>query len=460
MLAGVAAGGVLAPINSTMLAVALPELRDDFGISHAEIGWLISAYLITMAVAQPIGGRLSDQLGRVRVFRAGLLGFLVCSLAATFAPTFAILVALRTGQAVFGAVLIPNGQAMLRETVPVSELGRVNGLYGAVMSTSAAVGPLLGAALLALGSWRLLFLANVPIVAVALLLLTRLDYTDRPARERPSIDWLGAALLTGLLIFVTLLLNSLRGGQGAVLTLVIIALLATFGLAFVARQRMTLVPLVEWRLFRTRAFAAASSHVLLTNMVMYTILLTIPFFLREAQGKDSTQIGLLLGAMSILMAIVAPLSGRLADAIGRRWPALAGAVLTLAANLVILAGLGQDVSFLYLALALALLGLGIGMSFGPATTAAIESAPRAIAGSAAGTNSMMRYVGSIVGAGILVGVLNTDSSALPGIDVFRAIIAVVTVFAALSIVTALLIHRFPPESDDEVTDVTPADLAT
>ncbi|MCI0849374.1 MAG: MFS transporter, partial [Chloroflexi bacterium] len=194
MLAGVAAGGVLAPINSTMIAVALPELREDFGISHAEIGWLISAYLITMAVAQPIGGRLSDQLGRVRVFRAGLLGFLVCSLAATFAPTFAILVALRTGQAVFGAVLIPNGQAMLRETVPVSELGRINGLYGAVMSTSAAVGPLLGAALLALGSWRLLFLANVPIVAVALLLLARLDYTDRPARERPSIDWLGAAL--------------------------------------------------------------------------------------------------------------------------------------------------------------------------------------------------------------------------------------------------------------------------
>ena len=114
LLAAVGIGGVLAPINSTMLAVALPELRQDFGISHSEVGWLISAYLIAMAVAQPVGGRLSDQLGRARVYRAGLIGFLTFSLAAVFAPSFPTLVVFRTGQAIAGAVLIPNGMAMLR----------------------------------------------------------------------------------------------------------------------------------------------------------------------------------------------------------------------------------------------------------------------------------------------------------------------------------------------------------
>ena len=88
LLSGVALGGVLAPLNSTMIAVALPELREDFGIGHSELGWIISAYLIAMAVAQPIGGRLSDQLGRSRVFRAGLLAVGLTNVEVT--PTHAV----------------------------------------------------------------------------------------------------------------------------------------------------------------------------------------------------------------------------------------------------------------------------------------------------------------------------------------------------------------------------------
>ena len=120
----VSLGGILAPLNSTMLAVALPDLRRDFGISHAEIAWLVSAYLIAMAVSQPLGGRLGDQLGRARVFRAGLVLFLGFSLAAAAAPGFAWLIVFRTGQALVGAAVIPNGLAMLRESVP--KIGRAH----------------------------------------------------------------------------------------------------------------------------------------------------------------------------------------------------------------------------------------------------------------------------------------------------------------------------------------------
>ena len=156
--------------------------------------------------------------------------------------------------------------------------------------------------------------------------------------------------------------------------------------------------------------------------------------------------GLLLGSMSALMVVVAPLSGRLADAVGRRWPALAGSLFALGSSLYLLAILDEDVSFVYLATGLAMLGLGFGLGFGSATTAAIESAPRALAGSAAGTNSMMRYVGSILGAGILGGVLSTNAGSLPGIDTFRAIMIVVVVVAALSVVAASQIHLFPKEA--------------
>ena len=159
LLGTVSLGSVLAPLNSTMLA--LPEIRDDFSLSHAEIGWLVSAYLIAMAVAQPIAGRLRDRLGRMRVLRVSLLAFLALSLAAAAAPNFALLVAFRTGQALMGAAIIPTGMAMIRDSVPVRRLGQSNGITGSLLSLSAAAGPLVGALFLELGSWRYLFLANV-----------------------------------------------------------------------------------------------------------------------------------------------------------------------------------------------------------------------------------------------------------------------------------------------------------
>src|SRR5947207_3645097 len=107
----VSLGGILAPLNSTMLAVALPDLRRDFGVGHAEVAWLVSAYLIAMAVAQPLGGRLGDQLGRARVFRSGLVLFLGLSLVIALSPTFPVLILLRTTQALVGASVIPNGMA-------------------------------------------------------------------------------------------------------------------------------------------------------------------------------------------------------------------------------------------------------------------------------------------------------------------------------------------------------------
>lgn len=448
LLFSVALGGILAPLNSTMIAVALPELRDDFGISHTTIAWLISAYLIAMAVAQPLGGRLSDQLGRVRVYRAGLVAFLICSLAATLAPNFVVLVMFRTGQAISGAVMVPNGMAMLRESVPLNALGRVNGLNGALIGTSAAAGPLLGAGLLALGSWRLLFLVNVPVVALALVLLIWIPYQDRPTGERPELDWRGTTLFAAALIVLTFVLGSLRSDRNAAVMGVAGLALVLLTTAFVWSQFAAKLPIVQWQFFRIRSFAAATGTVLLSNLVMYTTLLTIPFFIQEVQHGSSTRSGLLLGAMSVLMAAVAPISGRVADAVGRRWPALTGAVLALGASVYLLVGLDTDVSFASLAFGLALLGLGVGLGFGSATTAAIESAPRELAGSAAGTNSMMRYVGSIIGAGVLAGILNTDSG-VPGIDTFRAILAVVAVVAAVSLVLASQIHVFVHEEARE-----------
>ena len=135
LLALASMGAIIAPLNSTMIAVALPDIRSDFALSHAAAGWLISGYLIAMAVTQPVGGRLGDQAGRTRVLRWGLIGCLVCSIGAMVAPTFALLVLFRIAQAVFAAVLIPNGIALFRTAAPPEQLGQLNGINGAVLSS-------------------------------------------------------------------------------------------------------------------------------------------------------------------------------------------------------------------------------------------------------------------------------------------------------------------------------------
>jgi DHA2 family methylenomycin A resistance protein-like MFS transporter len=178
---------------------------------------------------------------------------------------------------------------------------------------------------------------------------------------------------------------------------------------------------------------------------MYTTLLTIPFFIQEVQGKGNAATGTLLASMSVLMAVVSPLSGRISDGRGRRQPAIAGSLIMLASVTAVLVGMERDVSYGYLAAALTLLGLGLGLSFGAASTAAVESAPRELAGAAAGTNSMMRYVGSIIGAGVLGAVLSSDAGA-PEIGLFRLIFALLTAAAAVACLSTLFIHRFPPET--------------
>lgn len=445
LLAAVSSGGLLAPLNSTMLAVALPDIRAAFGVSHTAIGWLVSAYLIAMAVGQPIGGRMGDQMGRARMFRSALLAFLACSIAAALAPWFPLLIVLRIGQALVGATLIPNGMAMLRTAVPPDRLGAIFGMNGAVLSIAAASGPLIGAALLAVASWRALFLMNVPVIVCALLLQARFVPVDARRTSPGTVDWLGGLLFTAVLVAVTVALGDIRHVESPAL---LAGVLVGGGLAawwFARRLRTSETPAIEWRLFRTRSFAAGTVHVLLTNLVMYTTLLTIPFFIREVLGGSTSTSGLLLGAMSLLMALVAPISGRISDRFGRRLPAMIGSSVALAGALLLLAGISRTVSVAYLGIALAVVGTGVGMGSGAASTAAIESAPTALAGAASGTNSMMRYLGSIVGAGVLAGVLTTGGDALPGIGVFRLIFALVSAMAALTIPVASMLHRFLAE---------------
>ncbi len=425
-----------------MLAVALPVIRGQFDISHGAAAWLVSSYLVAMAVTQPAGGRLGDRLGRARVFRGGLVAFLLCSFVAAAAPSFSLLLVFRTLQAMAGAILIPNAMGMLRESVPPDQLGKFSGWNGAVIGATAAAGPLLGGAVLAFGSWRLLFLANLPVVAVALLLARHLPPAAPRRAAGAIVDWPGIALFAALLCLITVALNSLRSTNYGLTLVVVIAIVAATA-AFTWRQVHGGAPTAEWSLFRNRSFVGASGDILLLNLAMYTTLLATPFFLIEVQHRSSALAGLLLGGMAALQALIAPVAGRVSDATGRKVPAVAGSAIALFAAVLLVFGISRDVSVVYLGVALAILGVGVGIGFVTTTVAAIEAAPQALAGSAAGTQSMMRYFGSIIGVGVLSGLLTTDNGGSPGIAVFRLLFALVAAMLVLSLGAAALVRRTP-----------------
>ena len=185
--------GALVPLNSTMIALALSPIAHSFHVSVGGATWLVSAYLVAMAVVQPLGGRLGDLIGHRRAFLAGVAGFALFSAAAAVAQDFPFLVALRVAQALAGGTMGPNAAALLRTATDSENRGRAFGWFGTGMGLAAAVGPPLGGLLVGTVGWRTIFVVNLPLAAIAFFVALWAIERDAPRERRPRFDTPGAA---------------------------------------------------------------------------------------------------------------------------------------------------------------------------------------------------------------------------------------------------------------------------
>lgn len=342
-LAAAIVGAALVPMNSTMIAVALPDVSRDLDVGAGRTGVLVLAYLIAMALLQPLSGRVSDRVGHRRMALGALAGFGLSSAAAGFAPTFGLLVAGRSAQAVFGAGLIPALQALLRATTDDATRGRAFGLLGTGIGAGAALGPVVGGLALSIGGWRSIFVLNVPVVAAAVVLLTRL----------PAAAQLKAPPATHL--------------EGAPL--------------------------------RSPVFLAACTIQGAANLGQYALLLLVPLVL-DGRGWDDRSIGLALSVLTVGLVGLSPIGGRLGDRLGRRAPTTAGlAIVTV--GLALATAPSQRTSPAGLIVAMGLVGVGMGLSSASVQTAGLEAVPVSATGAAAGLLSTSRYIGSISSSAVL-----------------------------------------------------------
>jgi len=423
VIVAIALGTMLAPLNSTMIAVALPRIIQDFHVSVSTAGWLVTTYLIVMASLQPVAGKLGDRLGRRRLILGGLIYFGIASLGATLATSLPLLFFFRIQQAVAGAIALPNGTALVRDVVPLERRARSFGMIGSATAFAAALGPPIGGVLVQTLGWRSIFFVNVPLVLASVLLGWRAIPVTRSERGNRAFDVVGACLLSAVLIGLTVLLTLSKRAESALLPALGALALAGLAVVFIRYELRHPDPVLQPRFFRVRSFAAANGAIALSNLAMYSVLLTVPILLAQRGGWSSARVGAVLVMLSGAMVLCSPLGGRLADRIGRRWPTVIGlALLTLGV----------------LPLALAGSGIGIGLSSAGMQTAAIESVGPREAGVASGVFSTSRYFGSITGSSILAGLLGGA-----GGGGFTAVFIMVAGAALLSAVVALALRDHP-----------------
>lgn len=441
ILLAVALGGILAPLNSTMLAVALPHIVDDFHADIATAGWLMTGYLLALAVVQPVAGKLGDRLGRRPFMLGGLAVFGAASVGAAIAPNLATLIAMRTLQAISGAIVFPNGAGLLRQTIPAVRRARAFGTMGATLSLAAALGPPIGGLIVATGGWRAIFLVNVPVVVAALLLAWR-HVPARGPRDAspPTFDSFGALLFPALLLGLALV--AIEGRHAASLTLPLggLAVLVGLGAAFLWREAAHPDPLVQPRFFARRGFAAATLAVSAGNLGSYTVMLAVPILLARQSGWTSLGTGLVLALQSAPMVIFSFAGGQLADRLGRRVPAVVGHAM-LALGIAPMA-LDPSLSPTALVASLALAGAGLGLGAAALQTSAVEAVAADQAGVASGLFSTCRYVGSFAGSVVLARLLSEGQ----GLDGFAALFSVALAGAVISIGAALALPARAPRT--------------
>ena len=389
----VAIGIFMATLDSSIVNISLPTIAAYFSVPlSGAVEWVVIAYLVATAAILLTAGRLADMIGRKIVWSAGLIIFTVGSAICGAAPNLSVLIAARLFQGVGGALLMAVSPALLTGAFPAHERGRALGLNAITVSLGITVGPTLGGFITQSFSWRWIFYVNVPIGIIGLILTWRI-LTEHPHRSPGRFDPLGALLLAVGLASLT---GGLSFGQelGWSSPLILASLFVGIILLVILPFVETLVPnpVIVLSLLKNRVFTSALFSLMLSFLALFAVSFIFPFYLEELRGFSTQDAGLLLTPLTLVLAIVAPISGSLADRFGTRWLAVGG--LTIACiGLVLISQLDEHSSVLDIIWRLAVTGFGQALFQSPNNSALMGAAPRELQGSAAGFLATGRVFG-------------------------------------------------------------------
>jgi len=392
----------MATIDLSVVNLALPQLRETFGIGLAQVEWVVLTYLLVITSLLLTMGRLADLVGRARLYNLGFVVFTAGSILCGVSPTILALILFRAIQAVGASMLISSATAVLLDAFPASQRGQVLGFNGTIFSAGAMVGPSLGGVLLTYFGWRSIFLVNVPVGLLGMILAFRFLPRQQGVRG-VKFDILGSVLV-GLAIVVLLLAINQGQQQGWTLLVKGLAALSVVLIAaFILRQLKAPVPLLRFGLFRTPGFTNALVAQGMTSLSNASNLLLLPFFLVSIQGRPEVQAGTILIASSMTSFLVQPVGGWLADRFEVRYVA-SGGLLIVILGYWLYSGVNAAWSAFDVVWRLVIMSLGFGTFMSPNASAAYRYVAGRERGLAVGTMGFIRNLGFTVGTAMAASV--------------------------------------------------------
>ncbi len=446
-------GDLMIVLDTTIVNVALPSIREDLAFTETSLVWVVNAYMLTYGGFLLLGGRLGDLYGQRRLFLLGTTLFTLASLACGLAGSQGLLVVARAVQGLGGAVVSAIALSLIMNlfTEPV-ERAKAMGIYGFVMAGGGSVGALLGGLLTDALSWHWVFLVNIPIgVAVYALTVILLRESRAPAGAA-RLDVGGAVTVTAsLLLAVYAVVNGNEAGWTSAQTLTLLGAAAGLLALFLGLETWVRDPLMPLRLFRLRSVATANVVGILWSAAMFAWFFVSALYLQLVLGYSAMQVGLaFLPANLIMAAFSLGLSAKMVMRFGIRVPLAAGLALT-AAGLALFALSPVDGSFaLHVLPGMALLGIGCGMAMNPVLLAAMSDVPQSESGLASGVVNTAFMMGGALGLAVLASLAaaRTDRLLALGADSLAALnggyhiaFAIGAVFAAVaSLLSAVLLR--------------------
>ncbi|WP_251066997.1 DHA2 family efflux MFS transporter permease subunit [Streptomyces sp. ISL-36] len=443
-------------LNETIMVNAIPRLMREFEVTAAAAGWLSTAFMLTMAVVIPVTGWFLQRVTTRTAFGLAMALFLTGTALAAAAPAFPVLLAARVIQASGTAVMMPLLMTTLMTLVPSHDRGRVMGNITLVISVAPALGPAVSGVLLQLGTWRLLFLAVLPIAGtMAIFGLRQLVNIGEPQAGR--IDWLSVLLAAagfGALVYG---LSGLGAGNAdeatlppSATTVVGAVLVGLFVWRQLSLQRSS-TPLLDLRSLTFRHFSVALGLMCLSFMALMGAFILLPIYLQDVCGLTSLQTGLLLIPGGLTMGLLGPQVGKLYDRLGAPRLVVPGAVLT-AFCLALFAFAGEQTSpWLVLALHVAL-SAGMAFVFTPIFTSGLSVLPPHLYAHGSAILGSLQQVSAAAGTALVISVMSghAATAAADGADTTGALAAgirwgfgVGAVLGGLTVLVALLV-RTPP----------------
>ena len=406
MLLLVSTGVFMSTMDSSMVNVALPTLMKVFSSSLAATEWVILVYLLTITVTLLFWGYFSNSFGQGTVYRRGVLIFSLGSLLCSLAPTIVSLILFRLVQAVGASMMMAMGPALIKSSYPSGKLGQGLGLVGIATSLGLMSGPVVSGLLLRWVHWRFIFLVTVPAGIILYLAGARLlDGPGRPGRQDAGFakpfDRAGGALYVAAVILTVLSLSHATRSccQWSDMAVARIALPALFWFLFILRELHVAAPLLPVRLFASRFYAVAMVCAMLSFVVLFFVLLLIPFYLSKVRGYPPDQVGWYMMAVPLCVFFVAPLAGHLHDRFGARIIATLGLLLCLV-SLLLLTGLAADSDPFFTVISLALLGFGQAMFLAPNSASALSGVSHDKSGITSSLLATSRNMGMLLGTAL------------------------------------------------------------